>query len=311
MSRLRRVASVGLPLLIAVGPMVGPAVVAARAVTAPADNYAQGYVGLCDKQGQNVTSGSVYDKPFIWRAVGSVAAPVPFNASSRKATLYAFQPRPGVDASEWSGTTMTAASPYSNPSVPMAQANHRDLGLSDYLNDYPAEVNGIVELRLLYSSADTGFSTSYAASFIQVHGTTWTLIKGGKVNCTAGRATSPEAKLPKYDKAGKQPPQLLSVVAAKSVGAPTSRAANLAARNAALHGPGTETSPSATSSTGSTPPSGSPIGASTSPATSGGEAAAGGSSGSSAGLIALAIAIAVVIAGGGLFWWKRGTGATG
>jgi hypothetical protein len=308
---LRRVASLGLPLLIAIGPSVGLAAVPASAVTSPADNYAQGYVGLCNKQGQNITSGSVYDKPFVWRAVGSVAAPTPFNSSSRKATLYAFQPRPGVDASEWSGTNLTAATHYTNPSVPMAQATHRDLGLSDYLNDYPPEVSGVVELRLFYSAADTGFSTSYAASFIQVHGTSWTLIKGGTVNCTAGRATSPETQLPKYDKAGQQPPQLLSVVAAKSVGAPTSRSANLAARDAALHDPGPTPSTSATPSVGSDHPSSSSTGAAGSAAGPGGEAVVGGSGGSSAGLIAIGIAVAIVIVGGGLFWWKRGTRPSG
>lgn len=280
----------------------------AHAAGVPSDQYAQGYVGLCNKQGQNITSGSVYDKPFVWRAVSSVAAPVPFNGSGRKAILYAYQPRPGVDASEWSGDEMTTTTHYTNRAVPMAQANRRDFALSDFLNEYPPEVNGIVELRIYYSSVDVGFSTNYAASFIQVHGTSWTLVKGGNVNCKAGKAFSSEAKIPRWNKAGLQPPQLLSPLAAKSVGAPLSRAANVAARSAALASPAVDTSSSPGASpqaSASASDSGSSGGSSAAPSDSSNQAADVSSGGSNAGAVA-AVSIAVLLAaGGGLLWWRR------
>jgi len=311
MRPLRRWTSLGLIGLFAAAALTGLAATSARAVTPPADQYAQGYVGLCNKAGQNITSGSVYNKPFVWRAVGSQAAPAPFNSSSRRATLYAFQPRPDVDASQWTGTPMTAASHYTNAAVPMSEATHRDFALSDYLNDYPPEVNGIVELRMLYSSSDTGYSTGYAASFIQIHGTTWTLIKGGRVNCNAGTARSSEAGLLKYDRAGKQPPQLLSVVAAKAVGAPTSRAANLAARDAALHGTSPSPSGAANPSGGSSQSGGSSAGGGSDGGTS--AAADSGSSssgGPSPGLIA-GIVIAVILAAGAGIWWQQARRSAG
>jgi hypothetical protein len=205
---------------------------------------------------------------------------------------------------------MTASTPYTNRSVPMAQATHRDFGLSDYLNEYPPEVNGFVELRLLYSSADTGFSTSYAASFIQVHGTTWTLVKGGKVNCSAGKAISPEAKLPSFDKAGKQPPQLLSVVAAKAIGAPTSRADNLAARDAALHPSSVQPSMPGTGSPGSDQSAGSSSGGGSSTAADADAGSSGASGGASAGLIG-GLAIAVLLVAGGWLWWRRAGRSSG
>lgn len=183
-----------------------------------ADPYAHGYVGLCDAQGHNVTRGSVYDKPFVPRAVSSAPAPAAYRGPGRKATLYAYQPRRGVDPSDWSGDLLTSASTYSNPSAPMAQATRRDFALSDYLNEFPPQWDGLVELRIYFSAPNMSVdATSYPAADIRVTGTTWTLVRGGHVACTAGTASSPEDALPASNTAGRQPPQRLTPLAAAAV----------------------------------------------------------------------------------------------
>ena len=59
------------------------------------DSGASGDITLCDRDLNPVTEGSINDIPFAWRAVGSQAAPAPYNGDTRAATLYYFQPRRG------------------------------------------------------------------------------------------------------------------------------------------------------------------------------------------------------------------------
>src|SRR4051794_32365924 len=54
-----------------------------------------GYLGLCDKAGQPVDHGDIHDRPFVWSALASAAAPAGYDAEGRTATLFAYQPRPG------------------------------------------------------------------------------------------------------------------------------------------------------------------------------------------------------------------------
>jgi hypothetical protein len=185
------------------------------------DSAAQGAIGLCDKNGNNITHGSVYDKPFVWRAVGSTPAPLAVRGSGRNATLYAYQPRKGVDPGNWTGEEIGGTSAYSDPNIPIAQATDRDLALSDYLNDVPPQWDRLVELRLYYGAGDGQLVTgSYPAANIRVDGTRWTLVTGAKVDCKAGSAISEEAALPSSNPAGQGPAQPLSALAAKAVGAP-------------------------------------------------------------------------------------------
>jgi hypothetical protein len=185
------------------------------------DTYAHGYVGLCDKNGNNITHGSVYDKPFVWRAVSSVPAPLSFAGDGRKATLYAMQPRQGTDPMAWSGDSLTASSTYANTAVPIAQATDRDFALSDFLNEFAPQWDRLLELRIYFSAPEQGVdANTYPATDIRISGTTWSLVSGGKVNCNGGDATSPEQLLPSSNPAGLGPPSVLGVVAAKAVGAP-------------------------------------------------------------------------------------------
>ncbi|HEY0869635.1 MAG TPA: hypothetical protein VGD55_04505, partial [Acidothermaceae bacterium] len=159
------------------------------------DTSAQGGIGLCDKNGINITHGSVYDKPFVWRAMGATPAPASVRGSGRNATLYAYQPRKGVDPAEWSGEQLTANAAYSDPNIPIAQATDRDIALSDYLNDYPPQWNRLIELRIFYGATSGDISATYPVANIQVTGTNWTLVSGAKVDCKAGSAISMEDAL--------------------------------------------------------------------------------------------------------------------
>jgi hypothetical protein len=188
------------------------------------DQYARGSIGLCDRAGNNITHGSVYDKPFAWRAVSSVSAPAALDGPGRKATLYAYQPRKGFDPANWSGQQLGAASAYSSTTVPVAQQTARDPALSDYLNNFPPQWDKLVELRIYFGALNTPVSASaYPAADIQITGTTWTLLNGAKVDCNAGGTViSAEAGIPSSNTTGLQPAQSLSAVAAKAVGAPLS-----------------------------------------------------------------------------------------
>ena len=150
------------------------------------DAAANGTIGLCDRNGNNVTHGSVYDKPFVWRAVGAAPAPLSVRGSGRNATLYAYQPRKGVDPTQWSGEQLTANAAYSDPNVPIAQATDRDIALSDYLNDYPPQWDRLIELRIFYGGPSGDITASYPVANIRVTGTKWTVVTGAKVDCKAG-----------------------------------------------------------------------------------------------------------------------------
>jgi hypothetical protein len=239
------------------------------------DTSAQGSIGLCDKNGNNITHGSVYDKPFVWRAMGATPAPASVRGSGRNATLYAFQPRTGVDPAEWSGEQLTANAAYSDPNIPIAQATDRDIALSDYLNDYPPQWNRLIELRIFYGATSGDISASYPVANIQVTGTKWTLVTGAKVDCKAGSAISMENALQSSNPAGRGPAQPLTELAAKAVGAPLPKSSANPSSGAA----------SAESTQASSSPGG---------FNSGGDG------------IFLVVGVIVVLGvGGGLYWLKR------
>jgi hypothetical protein len=157
------------------------------------DAAATGVIGLCDSHGKAITSGSTKIGPFVWRAVGATAAPAKLAAPGRTATLYAFQPRPGVDPSDWSGEQLTASARYTNPAHPMAQATAQDLALNDFLIAYPPRLSGLIQLRLYLGAPDQPLSTaSYDATDIKVSGSSWRVVRGGTVSCTAGSSESLE-----------------------------------------------------------------------------------------------------------------------
>ena len=184
----------GLGMLAVVVMLLAPSAVAGAATGAPySDSRVQGYLGICNQSGVQVTSGSVSTTPFGWRVVSSQAAAPPYDGASRTATLFAYQPRQGFLPGEWSGEALTASSRYSNPAAPMTAATDRDPSLADFLSDYPASWSGFVQIRMYLGAAGaTTLTTQYPALDLQVTGSTWQAVGGGAVDCHSGTSVSLE-----------------------------------------------------------------------------------------------------------------------
>jgi hypothetical protein len=207
-------------LTLSLTPVAWP--VAAQADSVPwKDPNAQGYIGLCDDKGNQLRSGKLSAKPFAHFAISSVAAPTGYGVQERaKGTLFAYQPRPGVDPGDWSGTQLTASSFFSNPSHPMAEGTAGDYSLADYLSIYPAKVDGLVQLRMFLGAPNKQtITTPYPATTIRVSGDSWRVVEGGSISCGVGQATSIEkVYLPKQT--------LASLAATPSPSASSSRGDN-------------------------------------------------------------------------------------
>jgi hypothetical protein len=155
------------------------------------DANAVGSIGLCDQSGQALTHGSIYTRPFVWKAVDETAAPAPYNTSSSTATLYAYQPRQGVDAPDWSGAQLDVASKFSDPAHPAAAMTGLDQSLAIFVADFPPTWNGFIQLRIyLNAPGQPTLNSPYDAANVQVNGTTWAVVGGNKVACSAGQAQS-------------------------------------------------------------------------------------------------------------------------
>lgn len=185
--------------LVALAPL-------ARADGTPyTDRDATGVVGFCDENGRQLTSGRIDARPFVWRVVSSVPAPSGYT----KATLYGFQPRKEHDPGEWSGQQLTASSTFSNPDHPMAQATYGDRALVDFVQAFPPDWDGLVQVRLYFSAPGVPVhSRPYPATSIRVSGDTWQVVGDpGPDHCGSGSATSIETQyLPKNKQPTSPPP---------------------------------------------------------------------------------------------------------
>jgi hypothetical protein len=170
------------------------------------DPSAIGSIGFCDRAGHQITHGTIGRAPFAWRAVSTRAAEPPYDGAGGTATLYAYQPRPGVPAGDWSGDQLTASSRYTNPAHPMAAATNGDDSLKAFMAAYAPMWDGMLQLRLFLGAPDqVTQSTSYPATSIQVTGKTWHVVNPVSVSCTSGKAVSLESiVLPKSSLAGKR-----------------------------------------------------------------------------------------------------------
>lgn len=164
------------------------------------DEYAKGYVGFCDEQGNPVTEGKIGDAPFVWTAVSSTPAPAGYGAGKGKAVLDAFQPRQDVDPLSWSGKQLTAATIFTNSRHPMAKATAVDPAMVDFTAVFPPSWQGLVELRMYFGAlGKPSHSYPYPATVIKVTGDSWRVVDGGTVPCDSGRAMSVETlTLPKH-----------------------------------------------------------------------------------------------------------------
>ena len=159
---------------------VWPAQAAAGATAPYTDAQATGYVTLYDKAGKAIKSGSVKDKPFVWKAVGTKPAAAPYDGQGHKATLMAYQPRKGVAAGAWSSDTLTASTVYSDTKHPTAQATAEDFSLQDFLAEFPPQWDGMVQVRLYLSAPKAQpQTTGYASTDLKITGDTWVVVGGG------------------------------------------------------------------------------------------------------------------------------------
>ena len=187
----RRTVRALLAAAIAVAPLL--TATGARADSVPADPQAHGFIGLCDRHDQPVMSGQVSAAPFVWKAVASQPPPKEYLGKGQNAVLDIYQPRPGVDAGEWSADQLTAATFYSVSAAPVAQATLKDIPLAVIVKEFPPMLDGLYELRMYFGKADRGlYSQTYPATFIRVTGDHWYVVKGGRVNCAAASGESTE-----------------------------------------------------------------------------------------------------------------------
>jgi hypothetical protein len=196
--------------LVVVPTMLSAGGSAAAADSVPfRDSNAKGSLGLCDKNKQPITSGSVYDQPFVWTAVSSAAAPKGYTRG--KSILTAFQPRQGVEPGLWSGQQLTASSSFTNPRHPMAQSTNADEPLISFVQAFPPKWEGLIQLRMYFSASDsTVHREPYPATVIRITGDRWSVVSGSRGDCKAGKATSLESQtLPKSALAS-QPPVVVA-----------------------------------------------------------------------------------------------------
>jgi hypothetical protein len=287
----RRCASVA-SVVAATFAVASPLAVAGTGSVPFTDSEADGYVGLCDLAGNNVTSGSVDSTPFAWKAVSSVAQPSGYRGNGMNTNLTVYQARKGILPQEWSGDELTGASVFKNAKYPTAVATYKDLSLRTILREYPPQWNGLYELRMSFGRLNYGdYSGGYPATVIQVTGDRWHVVQGGIVNCGAAKAASTETivshvpVLPRQSKPG-----LTAATAA-----PNERASGSTASARGSASPGGANG-------GLSPVADQPI----SEPLSGGP----GGSGSSAGLVAvLVVAALVVLALAGLLVRRRLAGS--
>jgi hypothetical protein len=161
------------------------------------DQYQDGTLTFCNQQGQPVTTGSLYTKPFVWTTVSSTPAPQGYT----RADLVVAQPIQHVDPSGWAGYQMTVGAIFSNANHPMAQATYGDNPLLWADKAYPPYWDGLYEVRMYFSGPNLSeASSTYPAAVIQITGSNWRLLSGGGTPCNVGRAVSVETYvLPKSE----------------------------------------------------------------------------------------------------------------
>jgi hypothetical protein len=184
---------VAMGFLALVGASLGSVQAGALPVAPFTDPSVQGYIGLCNQSGQQITTGSLTDTPFVWRAVSSQPPVAPYNGSGRTAILVAYLPLQALPPGDWSGSQLTSSSRYTNPQIPMAQATSQDISLQGFVSAFPPQWDGFIQLRMFLGAPDQpAYQRHYPSLNIYVSGNTWTAVGGGPVNCNAGSAESLE-----------------------------------------------------------------------------------------------------------------------
>jgi hypothetical protein len=283
----RRLLAVGTAAFVAVGLLSFTQAAATAASVPYQDPAATGLITLCNSAGQPMTGGSIYGKPFVWRAVGATAATSPYNAPGRTAALFGYQPIKNVDPEQWNGQYLTASGRYTDAQAPMTAATAADPTLADFLTNFPPRWDGLIQLRLfLGAPGQPTLTGTYDDATIKISGDNWSLVQGGSTGCATGSAISSEMILPSV-RALPTPP-----VGATSL--PAGVVAKAKGKNASAR------SPTASSTPGGGPSPSAGAGAAVEAAST---ARTSTSSAATVGWVLAALAV-VVLAGAG-FWWRR------
>jgi hypothetical protein len=164
------------------------------AVTVPYDDPASaGLLTLC-AGGEPVTGGSVTDRPFADVVLGATALPAEVDPAGAVATLFAYQPREGVAPSEFSGSPLTAATPFDGTGPAATRVTDGAWSIGDFTEAFPATQDGFVQLRLYLGTPAAGTLSDrpYDTADLRVEGDTWRLVRGGDASCAdAGSALVP------------------------------------------------------------------------------------------------------------------------
>jgi len=157
------------------------------------DPQSAGLLTLCSEDGKAVTEGSVDDLPFADVALGETALPSELDPTGSVATLFAYQPREGVAASEFSGTPLTAAGELTDPEHPAVRVTEDVWTLADFVTAFPADHDGYVQLRLVLGTPEAGTlsESPYDTADLRVDGDRWELVRGGSASCAGAGELAP------------------------------------------------------------------------------------------------------------------------
>lgn len=189
-SQRRRAVLVGVVALVVVAAAVVVWLTNRGPGSAPYDDPASsGALTLC-RDGKAVTEGKTTGFPFVTTVAGATAATGAYAGEGGTATLFAYQPRAGVDAAEWTGLQLTPARTYARATVPALTLARQDTTLGQFLGGYPALDKGWVQLRLYLGAPGVPASQTYASADLHVDGSTWRQVGGGHATCPASTAPS-------------------------------------------------------------------------------------------------------------------------
>ena len=154
------------------------------------DPQSGGSITLCSMDGKAVTEGNVDDQPFAGDRARIDGTAGDLDPTGAVATLYAYQPREGVSASEFSGTAITAAGLLADPNRPAALVAENAWSIGDFVTAFPADFDGYVQLRLYLGTPAAGTLSDqpYDTADLRVDGDRWELVQGGTAACTGAEA---------------------------------------------------------------------------------------------------------------------------
>src|SRR4051794_32952963 len=141
------------------------------------DPQAAGLLTLCSTDGKAVTEGRTSDRPLADVVLGRSGLPAGVDPAGAVATLFAYQPRSGVEASEFSGAPITAAGALTDPARPAVAVTGDAWSVGDFVTAYPATADGYVQLRLYLGTPQAGTLTEnpYDTADLRVDGVRWEL----------------------------------------------------------------------------------------------------------------------------------------